>query len=180
MAFRSARPTTKQSAHSMGQLAEDLVAQWLIGQSYQIVARRWHCCWGELDLVALTPDKILVFVEVKARSRGNWDAGGRLAVTPKKQIKLTRSAQSFLAMQPQLAEHPCRFDVAIVHCRMIRPQNCPPITVCPPVTDEPLPPLTNPVPELLSPPVPPVTIGQSQIVGTHCLTLQDYIPAAFE
>ncbi|MBW4654823.1 MAG: YraN family protein [Kaiparowitsia implicata GSE-PSE-MK54-09C] len=116
---RAAASSRKQAA-LLGQLAEQVVAQWLTQQGMTILAQRWHCRWGELDVVALHPPTLanasssLVFVEVKARSDRSWDQSGLLAVTPQKQIKLWRAASMFLAEHPDYADLPCRFDVALV------------------------------------------------------------------
>lgn len=59
-------------------------------------------------------NSVLTFVEVKTRSRGSWDAGGRNAIDQKKQEKILRTAQIYLAQNSELADFPCRFDVAIV------------------------------------------------------------------
>ncbi|NJR64777.1 MAG: YraN family protein [Leptolyngbyaceae cyanobacterium CRU_2_3] len=114
--------STRQLSLELGKLAEDLVAQWLIQQGWEILQRRWRCKLGELDLIIYTANPAstqtpLAFVEVKARSSGNWDTNGLLSITPRKQDKLWRSAQLFLANYPHLAELPCRFDVALVSCR---------------------------------------------------------------
>jgi len=98
---------------SPGHQGEAWVAQWLCQQGWQEIARRWRCPWGELDLVMHT-GSTLVFVEVKTRSRGNWDGDGAQAMTPYKQERLRQTAALFLSQHPQWQETPCRFDVALV------------------------------------------------------------------
>lgn len=103
-----------QSTTNIGTLGENFVAEWLRSQGAIVLAQQWTCRSGELDLVIKTNDAIVAFVEVKTRSRGNWDSDGLLAVTPQKQQKLLIAAQLFLLKHPHLAEFPCRFDVALV------------------------------------------------------------------
>src|SRR3954452_12705140 len=52
-----------------GQIAEDLVAQRLTSQNWEIVERNARTRYGELDIVALDGG-ILVFVEVKGARAG--------------------------------------------------------------------------------------------------------------
>jgi putative endonuclease len=119
----------------IGSLGEDLVAQWLQSTGWIILHRRFSSRWGEIDIIAEyhgatgkeqgsrgefpTPQSLLAFVEVKTRSSGSWDTGGRSAITPQKQAKISRTAGMFLAQYPEKADYSCRFDVAIVYCQRI-------------------------------------------------------------
>ncbi|WP_218080457.1 YraN family protein [Anthocerotibacter panamensis] len=96
-----------------GQSAEVWLAEQLTQQGWQVLARRWHCRWGELDLVLLG-EELVVFVEVKARRQVGIDGQGLLAITPAKQRKLIRTAGLFLASREELEQCACRFDVALV------------------------------------------------------------------
>jgi putative endonuclease len=152
----------------MGALAEELVAQWLISQGWKIHQKRWRCPLGELDLIAQRfepssepSSSQIAFIEVKARSRGNWDADGLLAITPQKQEKLRKAAHFFLAKHPYLAAFPCRFDIALVSSQRS------------PVTEEP--------PQPIAPPnFASIKLGQPVAIGIYRLTLQQYVEGAFD
>jgi putative endonuclease len=174
-----------RTTQAIGVLAEDLVAHWLVGQGWEILQHRWHCRWGELDLVAkgaiapipkdATPQPVLAFVEVKARSRGNWDETGLMSITPKKQAKLWQAAQLFLAEQTELADLPCRFDVALVsYGRSPRPI---PKRTNSPTAEDIIPTVSR---QTSSSIFTPVKLGQPLVVSGYRLILQQYIPSAFE
>lgn len=100
----------------IGELGEQFIAQYLARQGWKILHHHWYCRWGEIDLIAQSQqgsDQI-AFIEVKTRKKYNWDENGLLAITPSKQAKLWKTAESFLTNYPQLAEYSCRFDVALV------------------------------------------------------------------
>ncbi|MEM7064706.1 MAG: YraN family protein [Cyanobacteria bacterium P01_B01_bin.77] len=114
----------------LGIYGEQLVQDWLIQEGWEILYRRWHCRWGELDIVAQgynaqggkLSSHMLAFVEVKTRSQGNWDLDGLLSITRAKQRKLWTTARLFLTRHPYLAHLPCRLDVALVSCHRSQPQ----------------------------------------------------------
>ena len=41
----------------IGKLGEDLVTQWLESMGWIILHRRWRCRWGEIDIIAEREDK---------------------------------------------------------------------------------------------------------------------------
>lgn len=163
----------------IGVLGEELVAQWLQSTGWIILHRRWRCRWGEIDTIARTeapsvsaPAKLktlsasasfLVFVEVKTRSRGNWDAGGLLSITSQKQAKLWQTARCFLATYPHLVDYPCRFDVALVYCQRLSTQRQ--------ESDEV--PVTLEIPKTFQ-------LGQAVSFAGYQMILQEYIPSAFD
>ncbi|NET32334.1 MAG: YraN family protein [Cyanothece sp. SIO1E1] len=129
----------------------------------------------------------LAFIEVKTRSRGNWDADGLLAITAKKRAKLWQSARLFLAQNPTLAMLPCHFDIALVYCRRLPQSQVPNQDY---FTHElsyqsdaqtPLPPINPPQKQTHQPlEQPPKSLAQLISQTGHRLTLQNYIPSAFQ
>lgn len=173
MSFYSSGQSASSSKIDTGLLGENLVTKWLTQEGWQILHRRWQCRWGELDIIALKTfpleDKpaqkfpILAFVEVKTRSRGNWDKNGLLAVTETKQAKLWQTAEIFLSDRPELADCSCRFDVALVKCNYTQ-KDYPQSKFL--SLEEQLSKLT-------------IKVGYSVKLAGYQLVLQNYIPSAF-
>lgn len=55
---------TKKS--ETGRIGEDIAVGYLKNKGYRIIERNFRRPWGEIDIVAMTSDGTLVFVEVKA------------------------------------------------------------------------------------------------------------------
>jgi putative endonuclease len=92
-----------------GLAAETLAAQFLQAHGLKLLARNLRCKLGELDLVCLDND-VLVIVEV--RQRGSAAFGGALvSVTWRKRAKLIRATQYFLNAHTQWRRRSLRFDV---------------------------------------------------------------------
>ena len=62
----------KQKNLKIGDLGEKFVTKWLRDQGWNILASRWRCLWGEIDIIAQkNQSNSLVFIEVKTRSNLN-------------------------------------------------------------------------------------------------------------
>lgn|SRR5690554_3497991 len=79
----------------VGAYGERLVARSLAEQGWTVVDRNWRCEYGEIDIVAIDGD-CLVIVEVKTR-RSDAYGGAIEAVTRRKLVRLRRLAASWLA-----------------------------------------------------------------------------------
>lgn len=94
----------------LGRLAEDDALAYLLLQGLKLIERNFLCKGGELDLI-MSDGKSVVFIEVRQRSSSAF--GGALAsITPTKQRRMTRAAQTWLLSQKSLP--PCRFDAVVI------------------------------------------------------------------
>lgn len=99
--------------HVLGERAEQAAAEWLTTRGWTILARRWRCAEGELDLVALDPDCVVVAIEVKVRRTGR--AGAPLESIDRRRLRRLRAALGhFLADTPAAAGHGIRVDLVAV------------------------------------------------------------------
>jgi putative endonuclease len=100
------RLTEKQT---LGNQAERLAEQLLLGQGMRLLARNYRCKQGELDLVMRDRDTV-VFVEVRYRRTSHWGNAAE-TVDWRKQKRLIAAAHHYILTHPHLAESACRFDV---------------------------------------------------------------------
>ena len=96
---------------SKGRAGEDKAVAHLKSRGFTIVARNYRTNGGEIDIVA-QKDKLLVFVEVKARSSEAHGAAV-YAVTPAKQRKIVLAATQFIKEKSPEFDS-IRFDVICV------------------------------------------------------------------
>jgi putative endonuclease len=87
----------------IGRLGEHFAGKFLEKHSYQILAKNYKEKFGEIDIIARSPDSTLVFVEVKALT-----AGSAIGFSPEdnlttQKLKLVnRMAEYFVARYPNL------------------------------------------------------------------------------
>lgn len=98
------------AAATTGRRGEQLAAEWLRGQGYELCDRNWRMGRYELDVVARNRDE-LHFIEVKTR-RADGLTLPEQALTPSKCRALMRAAALYMA-QHGTSEEP-RFDLVAV------------------------------------------------------------------
>lgn len=87
-----------------------MAAQYLQQIGLKLVTRNYRCRFGEIDLI-LQDGAALVFVEVRLRSSKDF-GGAAASIDARKQAKLIRAAQHYLATLPHIP--PCRFDAILL------------------------------------------------------------------
>lgn len=101
---------------AQGHAAENRVDAVARRRGYRLIARNYNTRGGELDLVYVDADHMLVIVEV--RYRAHTDYGGAAAsVTRAKQQRIVRAARHFLSAHPRYAQVAIRFDVVGVNAQ---------------------------------------------------------------
>ncbi len=106
--MRNAKPNSRQKAYRLGHSGERLTILLLRLRGYSILARRFRCPAGEIDIVARRGE-MLAMVEVKARRNGEVEV-----LSVRQQQRIARAATFFIAMYPQFAHCTVRCDIAII------------------------------------------------------------------
>lgn len=96
-----------------GRKGEELAAQLLQAKHFDIVQRNYRHKRGEIDIIA-RKGKLLIFVEVKARS-GNRFGYPETFVSEKKAALIVNTAEHFIYEQNW--QHQIRFDIIAVEGR---------------------------------------------------------------
>ena len=93
----------------IGKFGEDAAAEYLISSGYTICERNYRKPYGEIDIIAQSPDGCLVFVEVKTRKNADYGYASEF-VDKKKQQRLIRTAQQYCEKDVYM-----RFDIIEVY-----------------------------------------------------------------
>ena len=103
----------------LGKLGEDLACRYLVDKGYKIIERNFRKPWGELDIIAKSSDKTLVFVEVKTMRQFGNEFGNpvnscpqlpnskiepEMQMTAAKIKKLKRTASLYAGHYPELID----------------------------------------------------------------------------
>ena len=96
----------------LGRWGEKRCEKFLKKKGFRKLARNFSCKTGEIDLVMVDSDGVIVFVEVKTRADDNF-ASAEDVITPAKKARLLRAARYFLATH-KIEDRPFRFDVVTI------------------------------------------------------------------
>jgi len=98
------------SHNELGKLGEELAAQFLLREGYEILERNWIFQKAEIDIIAKTENNI-VFVEVKTRN-SDYFGDPQDFVTPGKIKLLVKAANEYVILNDLDSE--ARFDIIAI------------------------------------------------------------------
>jgi len=110
--------SNRRQAERLGRWAESVALWFLRLKGYRLLARRFRCASGEVDLV-MRRGTTTAFIEVKARD--THDAAV-IAVTQRQAKRISAAAAAWMARDPAAASGHCRFDIVAVSSNL-RPQH---------------------------------------------------------
>lgn len=113
MTKQMTKPVSVWNKRALGSEKEELAANYLKANGYQIVERNYYLRSSEIDLIA-RDGRYLVFIEVKYRKDKRYGYPSE-AITRTKKNRILRAAKHYL-LTHQLSEYetPCRFDVVSI------------------------------------------------------------------
>ena len=101
--------SSREAAETSGRIAEFFAVIVLLCSGHRILARRWRCHAGEVDIIAKRRN-LLLFIEVKYRRRmDHWHG-----ISPRQKQRITRAAQTFAANHRISRKFEWRFDVILI------------------------------------------------------------------
>src|SRR5262245_29593994 len=105
------RGLLRRAAEAHGRRSEFWAALFISCKFYRVLVRRVKTHLGELDLIAVSPNGTLCFIEVKARA---LEDNAVEAITARQQSRIARAAALYLGAHPALRKKPVRFDAILV------------------------------------------------------------------
>lgn len=98
------------NTRGVGSRYEQIACDYLTDKGYKILERNYRNRLGEIDIIAESPARVLVYCEVKYRSNGAHGTPFE-AVGVAKRRRICRTASLHFAMNHYGDDKICRFDV---------------------------------------------------------------------
>lgn len=100
----------RRGAEKRGRRAEKVAIFWLRLKGYSILAERFRCALGEIDIIARR-GQVLAFIEVKQRPTRDL---GQSAVPHQAWQRIGRAAQAWGSAHPQAGALNWRYDLIVI------------------------------------------------------------------
>jgi len=107
--------TRSDGRKCLGDKGEEAAAAYLTRCGFDVLARKWRCAAGEIDLI-VRQGALLAFVEVRTR-RSVEPGMAAESITAAKRARLVALAEAFLAWSDLPEETPWRIDVVAIAAR---------------------------------------------------------------
>lgn len=106
----------------VGNIGENMAADILEQQGYEVIARNYTCKLGEIDIIAIDiKDKVISFIEVKTRTSSKYGYPAQ-AISNDKIRHIKNVANYFLREHRDFRCYNARFDIVEIECRVSK--NC--------------------------------------------------------
>jgi putative endonuclease len=92
----------KDIKQRIGKYGEMLALEYLERKGYSILGTNVHSRFGEIDIIALSPEQVLVFCEVKTRTNNAYES-------PERAIDVRKLQKMWKTMKIYLAKHPAAY-----------------------------------------------------------------------
>ncbi|MBQ2287337.1 MAG: YraN family protein [Lachnospiraceae bacterium] len=100
------------NSRDVGKLFENKAEAYLKSKDYVILDKNFHCRYGEIDLIAISPDQTIVFVEVKSRHSCSYGSAVE-AVTAHKCEKIRKTSRFYIYQKKLGWNRKYRYDVIV-------------------------------------------------------------------
>lgn len=97
--------------NELGKIGEEIAAQYLLANGYEILCRNFYFGKAEIDIIAQKDDATIVMVEVKTRN-SDFFGDPQSFVTPKKIKLMVKAANEYIVSNDLDVE--VRFDIIAI------------------------------------------------------------------
>ncbi len=104
--------TTPNKRKSLGRHYEQLANEYLHLHGYLVIARNYYARHKEIDLIAVAPYQLLIFIEVKYRRLGPEQAPSTLFMASQ-QKRMMQATEQYLSEHPELQAYFIRYDLIL-------------------------------------------------------------------
>jgi Holliday junction resolvase-like predicted endonuclease len=104
----------------LGDIGEQIVSQFLTSNGWQIVCRKFRVGRSpEVDIIAISPEKVTIFIEVKTRTiwsdcASTWFESATQSIDARKQKRIISASRRYRIANQDCQLANCRYDIFLV------------------------------------------------------------------